>query len=544
MKLPGIREVGGKLYNAAGKLVNDMGQLINNGGWPIDSQGHVIGDFTAGDGGYGIPAGGLGNQVLDNTPLGGLAKNTAPGHVLGNATSGVSGGKVTSQVLPGLWHGGQKHPSGKAPSGTSGAVQPGQAAIDTSGDGSGGPAWAPNQQNPENPYAGGGVHPTSPGGAGGAGGAGGPTSDPFVNDLMAKYPKFGSILDRNPDGSVKGLGDPYRINAQGDTTTGEGYRSALTDMDVNAKQAFGEGPSPYAIAQNKNQDLLTSNAMDMNQRTGQANEGAAEGNLAMRGGLQSGARERLSRDSMRDTLLGGQGIQNAGNLAKAQIGIGDEKNKADTRLAMPGQYLAADKYNTDLTNTNRQYGTGVDEFNAVNAIGGMNTDNTNNLGAYNAYAGAVGAGKTADALAGTGGGGGADPMHAFTTSVTDPLGHILTGSSLTDPSNNTGNRQAPPPKANPYAMDVVKSVHDPRVQEPGGGAPAFMTDVSSVGAADPNFESYDTFSAAYGADGSGLGGFKAPARPRQASGLPAEQQWYGGNSASTPTRTYDPTKGF
>lgn len=85
------------------------------------------------------------------------------------------------------------------------------------------------------------------------------------------------------------------------------------------EQAFAQGDSPWAQLQLKKLGLEQSGLMD--QAAKQQMQGMSQGqaNLAMSGGLSTGARERMARMGARDLMMARQGISRQG--AQGRMGI-------------------------------------------------------------------------------------------------------------------------------------------------------------------------------------------------------------------------------
>lgn len=106
-------------------------------------------------------------------------------------------------------------------------------------------------------------------------------------------------------------------------------------LRATANQAFSRGASPWAqLAQNR-QRLQEQAQRDQLQKEGAARQAEARSALAMRGGLSSGARERLARSGMRDQLLGAQDVSRQGAQSALQIGMQDEANRQKALQAIP-----------------------------------------------------------------------------------------------------------------------------------------------------------------------------------------------------------------
>lgn len=111
-------------------------------------------------------------------------------------------------------------------------------------------------------------------------------------------------------------------------------------LDKLVGQATATGPSQSA------QYLQEANARNMNNSLDQAEATARGGmasintNLAMRGGLDSGARERIGRASGQETMMNKQRIMNDASGANLDILAKDEAQKTQMMQALPSSLLA------------------------------------------------------------------------------------------------------------------------------------------------------------------------------------------------------------
>lgn len=104
-------------------------------------------------------------------------------------------------------------------------------------------------------------------------------------------------------------------------------------MDRYRAEAMRTGPSAWARLAEQAQLQEALQARDRAAGLARGTEAAARSSLAMRGGLSSGARERVARDSARNVMAMDQDVSRSLAANKLQIGMNDEAN----RLAMLGQ---------------------------------------------------------------------------------------------------------------------------------------------------------------------------------------------------------------
>jgi len=214
---------------------------------------------------------------------------------------------------------------------------------------------------------------------------------------------------------------------------------ALTD------RATMEGPSPWLnlqLDQNQMDQMRQLDAMNMEQAGSQAD---ARGQLAMRGGLSTGARERLAGSGAREAMRASQDIYGQRAGADLQSRMFDEQTKTGLLGTAAGLESDLSKFNTsgqlEKDKFNTTLGMQADQFNIgnkLNQVGMMNAAKSgiygedmkawaaqqmaNSMGGGGGFAGGVG-GLVGSPLAGLGnwGGGG---LNVFPNMGTGGLGNI------------------------------------------------------------------------------------------------------------------------
>lgn len=211
-----------------------------------------------------------------------------------------------------------------------------------------------------------------------------------ANSLEAMMPKWSGIT--NEDGTLK---NQYSLQAEAPVTMDQ------RAIESVRSRALATGDSPWATmarqqqAQNNTDQMAQAQAQSASARNQSMNQ------LAMRGGVSAGARERLARNSNRDLMMRNQDIAGQNNRANLDIGMQDEKLKMDALTSTMG----ADRNNAELANQNRTYNTGVNQFNTQNTLLDKNAQRTFDMDIYKQRMALLGANKTADAQAAAGGGG-------------------------------------------------------------------------------------------------------------------------------------------
>lgn len=120
-------------------------------------------------------------------------------------------------------------------------------------------------------------------------------------------------------------------------------------------EALRQGQSPWASMALQKQGLEESSALERAKQEAASSAAQAQSNLAMRGGLSSGARERLAGAGAQNMLAMSQDIGRQGGLNRLGIGMQDEQNRIARLSQLPGmelsqQSLLADVGQNDVRN--------------------------------------------------------------------------------------------------------------------------------------------------------------------------------------------------
>lgn len=113
-----------------------------------------------------------------------------------------------------------------------------------------------------------------------------------------------------------------------------------TAMNLLRQKATQQGPSDWANLQHQNLALQQTDALDTSAKTTQGAMTNAMGQLAMRGGMSSGAGERAARAGAMDQAMAAQGIRRGGQQDSLNVDISDEAQKNQLLQAMPAEELA------------------------------------------------------------------------------------------------------------------------------------------------------------------------------------------------------------
>ena len=189
------------------------------------------------------------------------------------------------------------------------------------------------------------------------------------------------------DPSTMSLGNSMQSMLQG----GPQYNGQpLQQLSQNAEST---NASPWAQLQSGLATQQTNQAKSTaaNQTAGSVAQ--AQGNLAMSGGLSSGAGERAQEAGAQAGIGAQQSAQNAGNTNQANIGIADAANKQQEMMALPG--MEAQSYSTQLQPIQMQGQANAQDV--ANEMANNQSLNQFNMGAYGNQAGMYGAAGTAAA---------------------------------------------------------------------------------------------------------------------------------------------------
>jgi hypothetical protein len=203
----------------------------------------------------------------------------------------------------------------------------------------------------------------------------------FNPDGSPIRPEFQSLL--NKDTGL--LGEQYQAKDMMDTSGIDAYR----------KRALGTSPSAWADLATQKQGIE-----EANQRSNlAANAGSAaamaRNQLASKGGLGRGAATSVGRQSMRDLMMGRQGIASQGATNRLNIGLQDEGDRTKMLSALPGMDLQVG-----------QYKTGVGQWNIQKAMEEKRAKDMADMEAYKQGMQAWAAKQQGEAMRNSGGGGG------------------------------------------------------------------------------------------------------------------------------------------
>lgn len=163
-------------------------------------------------------------------------------------------------------------------------------------------------------------------------------------------------------------------------------------------EALRTGPSAWASLATRQQGVEGAKARQDAAKAGAGQAAEARSALAMKGGLRSGASERIARDSMRNQLAMGQQIGQKESDNKLSIGMNDEQNRVNQLGQLPGMEIAALQPEFDKT---KLWGQGK-QYDIGNRINETDKNNAFDLQRYHEEMQAWGANQQANATANSG----------------------------------------------------------------------------------------------------------------------------------------------
>jgi hypothetical protein len=222
------------------------------------------------------------------------------------------------------------------------------------------------------------------GGKGGGGGGGPSMPRPTM-------PLFNSLRDAK----TGMLSNPnYNLKAGPDVLLDKRGLNAVRD------RALATGPSAWAGLAAKNQALEEAKARDRAGANAAAGSAQARAALASKRGLSGGAAERLAGTSARDLMMSRQGVGQAGQTARAQIGLQDEQQKMDLLKQLPGMEVQA----LDPEFKNRQMNVDTSKYNIDQALKDKYTEDQAKQNEYQEQMKAWAANEQANSIMRAGGG--------------------------------------------------------------------------------------------------------------------------------------------
>lgn len=135
-------------------------------------------------------------------------------------------------------------------------------------------------------------------------------------------PAYNAVYDPKTMGQMQGYENMLAMNSGG--------YNKFRDL------ALSKGPSAYANAASRRQNLLAMQGKENLASGTQGQNALAMSNLAAQGGLSSGARERVAETGQNAYAMGSQDLARGNAMANLQIGSEDQAQKLNALGALPG----------------------------------------------------------------------------------------------------------------------------------------------------------------------------------------------------------------
>jgi len=164
-----------------------------------------------------------------------------------------------------------------------------------------------------------------------------------LNESGSSWDYYGGMPNR--PGYIPGWNPGLQFAPELDARLGK-INLNTTGLDKFRGEATRSGPSFWASLMTNKSLAEEAQAKDRAVSQSRAGVRTAEADLASKGGLSSGARERIARSGARDLLAVGQDVARQGNLNRMQIGVNDEQNRIQQLSMLPGMESSA--YNDAL----------------------------------------------------------------------------------------------------------------------------------------------------------------------------------------------------
>jgi hypothetical protein len=251
---------------------------------------------------------------------------------------------------------------------------------------------------------------------------------PAVNTVGIEKPTFSSIQD-----AKGGLKPGYTLGTPAPLTTNALTFNSPKMEDMQAASAMRDralstGPSPWLSLELQNQEINKNKMIEAMKGEAAGTQAGARGALMMRGGMNTGARERLASGGARDMMRASQNIYGLMGQQGMDARLQDEATKQDFLKSAAGmeqdlgQFGATGQFNAATqTEANRlaagQFNNNISQnaamFNINNKTGNNQSLNDFNLGRYKEDSAAEGAQRNANAIANSGSGSDGNPLNAL-----------------------------------------------------------------------------------------------------------------------------------
>lgn len=268
------------------------------------------------------------------------------------------------------------------------------------------PSSLPSGQasQPGNPYSSGGTYYGSPIPAS--------TGNQFqdIGNLVNSYPGDHTVFSGfDASGNPTGMNPMFQMTKPDHVQPGQDFTNAERNVDDLDMQAHDPGDTALASAQL--QKLATGYQTNVDQTNKNVDNATTQGlsQLAMTGGLSSGARTRLAQNGQATGINAQQSGANQYLQGQQGIRADDAAWKQNIQTQLPGMEQGLDQYQTGMDFHNDAVDMGVDQFNKSVGIQGLGQMTDYDKGKYdfigNVYGSAYSAGGGGIPGAGSGPGG-------------------------------------------------------------------------------------------------------------------------------------------
>lgn len=217
----------------------------------------------------------------------------------------------------------------------------------------------------------------------------------------AEAAKAGPMYQTGP---LPELGD-YKSVLDGSTTLKVDPVTGKLDMSgVNAikDRAMMQGDSPWAKMALEKQGIEQGSLLNSATKTSATEAAANRAAMSARGGLRGGAAMRLANQAQQQGAMARQNVFQQGALARADIGMEDQRAKDNFLSMLPGAQLGAANYQTGIDQFNALQNNEANKFNIGNTIQDRTGKNAWDTLAYQEKMKLEGANRTANAIAASG----------------------------------------------------------------------------------------------------------------------------------------------
>lgn len=223
-------------------------------------------------------------------------------------------------------------------------------------------------------------------------------ADGTIQKQLSAASKFSPYTAMKSDAASAALtkanaaADSKAFTATGGPATAASLANSGKAQNYLTDRATTVGPSAWLNLQLQNQDLAKQNQLGNATAAAGGQQAASRSALATKGGLSSGAAERIAKTGSQDLTLQKQAILNQDQQARLNLGAQDEQTKTGLLGSAASLESGLSQFNAGQTQQNAQYNLGQNnqlaQFNAGQnqQSGQYNQAQANALNQYNATA--------------------------------------------------------------------------------------------------------------------------------------------------------------